>query len=114
MNDEFEYKEYPQKGQHQFGPWGPSDDPNLKCKWQLRRELLESAPGLTIFSVHNTEPICRVSGYMQPVVENARLIAAAPDMLEVLEYLWSEIPLRGLANKKVCNAIDKAKHGGVE
>lgn len=39
----------------------------------------EAAPGLTICSTHNTEPVCRVLGYLQPVEAYAALIAAAPE-----------------------------------
>ena len=45
---------------------------------------MEVSPGLTIGSIHHTEPICRVFGYLLPVVTNARLISAAPEMLEKL------------------------------
>ncbi len=72
---------------HTPGPWGPmaslSDDETIA--WTPIQGKLEAAPGLTIGSPHHTEPICRVSGYLQPVVANARLIAAAPEMLEALE-----------------------------
>ena len=43
--------------------------------------MIDPRPGLTLGSVHNTEPICRVLGYAHDVVANARLIAAAPNLL---------------------------------
>lgn len=39
---------------------------------------MEAAPGITLGSHDHTEPLCRVSGYLRPVVENAKLIAIAP------------------------------------
>ena len=50
---------------------------------------MEVSPGLTIGSIHHTEPICRVFGYLLPVVTNARLIAAAPDLVLVVDKLLS-------------------------
>ena len=74
---------------HTPGPWGPmaslSDDETIA--WTPIQGKLEAAPGLTIGSLHNTEAICRVFGYLQPVVANARLIAAAPEMLSFLQDL---------------------------
>lgn len=68
------------------GPWYPMlDGPRIDRKeWEPWLALMEAAPGLTIGSVGHTEPICRVSGYLRPVEANARLIAAAPDLLAVL------------------------------
>ncbi len=78
---------------HTPGPWGsmagPSDDETIA--WTPIQGKLEPAPGLTIGSPHNTEPICRVFGYMQPVVANARLIAAAPEMYEALILAQGEL-----------------------
>ena len=69
------------------GPWGPyGNNPYLTPDelWTPNRGIMEVSPGLTIGSIHHTEPICRVFGYLLPVVANARLIVAAPDLLEVL------------------------------
>ena len=69
------------------GPWGPYGSPYLTPEelWTPSKGTLEVSPGLTIGSIHHTEPICRVFGYLLPVVANARLIAAAPDLLEALK-----------------------------
>lgn len=71
------------------GPWGPMNDgPDLqRAPWTPWQAGLEAAPGLTIASPENTEPICRVSGCLQPVVANAQLIAVAPDLYEVAELV---------------------------
>ena len=75
------------------GPWAPMGNPHLMPEelWTPNRGALEVSPGLTIGSIHHTEPICRVFGYLLPVVANARLISAAPDMLEALE--WAHVQL---------------------
>ena len=69
------------------GPWAPMGDgpkPDRK-PWEPWTAFMEAAPGLTIGSAGHTEPVCRVSGYLRPVVANARLIAAAPDLLAALK-----------------------------
>ena len=75
--------------QHTKGPWGAmSDGPVFRINlWQPWQGSLEAAPGLTIGSPHNTEMICRVSGYLQPVVANARLISLAPEMYDLVAYV---------------------------
>ena len=90
------------------GPWGPMGNPYQTPEelWTPNKGTLEVSPGLTIGSVHHTEPICRVFGYLLPVVPNAHLIAAAPDMEKVLdaindgvegdnismpEWLWNDV-----------------------
>ena len=74
--------------QHTPGPWQPMNDgPRNRQPWEPWIAYAEAAPGLTIASPHNTEPICRVNGYLQPVEANARLIAAAPDLLAALETM---------------------------
>ncbi len=74
------------------GPWGPMTDgpwrPDSWTPWNARGE---AAPGLTIGSIHNTEPICRVSGYLQPCIANARLIVAAPDLFDACELALSQL-----------------------
>ena len=62
-------------------------DPGLTSKelWTPSKGYLEVAPGLTIGSVHHTEPICRVFGYLHPVVANACRIVAVPDMEDAME-----------------------------
>lgn len=55
--------------------------------WEPWKAMMEAAPGLTIGSAHNTEPVCRVSGYLQPCVANAKLIAAAPLLYEACAAL---------------------------
>lgn len=54
-----------------------------------------AAGGLTIASPVNTEPICRVSGYLQPVVGNARFIARArtllPQLADAVEQEHAEV-----------------------
>ena len=69
------------------GPWQPMmDGPKRDRKpWEPWEALMEAAPGLTIGCRSSTEPICRVSGYLQPVKANARLIAAAPELLAALK-----------------------------
>ena len=73
------------------GPWGPMGNPYLTPEelWTPNRSTMEVSPGLTIGSIHHTEPICRVFGYLLPVVTNARLIAAAPDLVLVVDKLLS-------------------------
>lgn len=58
------------------GPW------NLYGSKEPTRGDLEAAPSLSIGSVHHTEPICRVHGYLHDVEANAALIAGAPTLLE--------------------------------
>lgn len=55
---------------HTPTPWGVMHDGPAGdgMPWVAFRE---AAPGLTIGSPHNTELICRVSGYLQPVEANA-------------------------------------------
>ena len=74
------------------GPWGPMGNPHLTPEelWTPNRGVMEVSPGLTIGSIHHTEPICRVLGYLLPVVTNARLISAAPDMEKALEKIVLE------------------------
>lgn len=76
------------KQQHTPGPWGPMADGGATENeaWTPKQGALESAPGITIGSVHHTEPICRVSGYFLPLLPNARLIASAPELLKALRY----------------------------
>ena len=70
------------------GPWGPYGNYSTPEElWTPNKGVMEVSPGLTIGSIHHTEPICRVFGYLLPVVTNAHLIAAAPDLLEALEAL---------------------------
>ena len=52
---------------------------------------MEAAAGLTIGCDSNTEPVCRVSGYLMPVKANARLIASAPALLSAMERIRSEL-----------------------
>ena len=68
------------------GAWDPMGNPYFTPEelWTPSRGALEVSPGLTIGSIHHTEPICRVFGYLLPVVANARLISASPDTLESL------------------------------
>ena len=68
------------------GPWGPYGNPYLTLEelWIPSKGALDVLPGLTIGSIHHTEPICRAFGYLLPVVANARLISASPDTLESL------------------------------
>ena len=64
---------------HTEGPWWIMNDGRGDGKpWVAH---MEAAAGLTVGSPANTEPICRVSGYLQPVEANTALICAAPDLL---------------------------------
>jgi hypothetical protein len=79
------------------GPDGDKREP-----WEPWIAFREAAPGLTIASPSNTEPIARVSGYLQPVVANARLIAAAPDLLATLEAIstaWGNLERKPVPTK---------------
>ena len=78
------------------GPWGPMGNPHLTPEelWTPSKGAMEVSPGLTIGSIHHTEPICRVFGYLLPVVTNARLISAAPDMEKALEVALADGGLR--------------------
>ena len=74
------------------GPWGPYGNNPYQTPeelWTPNRGIMEVSPGLTMGSIHHTEPICRVFGYLLPVVTNARLIAAAPDLVLVVDKLLS-------------------------
>ena len=80
------------KTKHTSGPWGIMHDgpigdgkPWVAFKGTVFEEV---APSLTIASPHNTEPICRVSGYLHPVMANAHLIAAAPELLTMLRRFY--------------------------
>ena len=68
------------------GHWGPMGNPYLTPEelWTPSKGGMDALPGLTIGSIHHTEPICRVFGWLLPVVANARLISASPDTLESL------------------------------
>ena len=68
------------------GPWGPYGNPysTLEELWTPSKGAMEVSPGLTIGSIRHSEPICRVFGYLLPAVANARLIVAAPDLLEAI------------------------------
>jgi len=102
--------------EHTKGPWGIMNDAALR-----KPAFMEEAPGITIASPHNTEPICRVSGYLQPLEANTALIAAAPELLEaaqaarqsILDSLGSDPPADwpdSLADAQDClrGAIAKA------
>jgi len=67
---------------HTPGAWGFMDDAAFR-----KPAFREAAPGITISSPSNTEPICRVSGYLQPLEANANLISAAPDLLRAVLLL---------------------------
>lgn len=62
---------------HTPKPWAFMNDAVLR-----KAAFQEAAPGITIASPANSEPICRVSGYLHPLEANARLITAAPDLLK--------------------------------
>ena len=72
--------------EYTLGPWGPYGNPYQTPEelWTPNKGIMEVSPGLTMGSIHHTEPLCRVFGYLLPVVANAHLIAAAPDTLESL------------------------------
>ena len=82
--------------EHTRGPWGPMGNPNSTKEelWTPSKGAMEPAPGLTIGSPHNAEPICRVLGYLQPVILNAHVIVASPEMVKVLELVarWTGCP----------------------
>ena len=66
---------------HTPGEWWPMGDGPLRDDlWVPWTAFGEAAGGITIGSTEHTEPICRVSGYLQPVIDNARLIAVSPRM----------------------------------
>jgi hypothetical protein len=77
------------------GPWG-------RYGWVVDGEevsplqgVLEAALGLSLGSVHHTEPIARFSGYLLPVESNADFSAHArtdvPDLLDALVAARAEI-----------------------
>lgn len=72
---------------HTPGPW------NRFGHWEPRKGSLETAPSLSVGSVHHTEPICRVSGYLHDVEANTNLIAAAPDGLQTAEETYLSLLL---------------------
>ena len=99
---------------HTPGPWGPMVGPESVNPWNPTQGAYETeAGGLTIGSASHTEPICRVSGYLHDLEANARLIAAAPDLLAACEhFVWK--CENGMARSKesygqMKAAIDKAK-----
>lgn len=75
MSETVESQESRAESQHTPEPWGiMNDGPAGDGKpWQTYKEL---RPGLTISSPHNTEPIGRLSGYLQPIEANAERILA--------------------------------------
>lgn len=92
------------------GPWGPYRNPNCDDPWILTQGTFEAAPGLSIGSIHHTEPICRVSGYLLPALRNAKLIAAAPEMLAALVEirLLSSWPVIGGEHGKIVKLAEVA------
>ena len=93
------------------GPWGPYGNPHLTPEelWTPSKGALEVSPGLTIGSIHHTEPICRVFGYFLPVVTNAWLISAAPDMEKALEVALADGGLRYSTRPILEAALAKAR-----
>ena len=93
------------------GPWGPMGNPHLTPEelWTPSKGAMEVSPGLTIGSIHHTEPICRVFGYLLPVVTNARLISAAPDMEKALEVALADGGLRYSTRPILEAALAKAR-----
>ena len=63
------------------GPWGYYGGENAD---HPTRGTLEAAPGLTIGSTCNTEPIARLSGYLLPVEANADFVIHAPEDIKWL------------------------------
>lgn len=98
------------KQSHTPGPWElgalVNNDEGVLHRQVIARSQ-SSVSGATI-----TPAICTVSGYSSRRDDNARLIAAAPDMLELLKSLWE---LRGQINhdsiiwKEVKQVITKAE-----
>jgi len=90
------------------GTWGPYGSPDKR--WEPTRGSMEAAPGLTIGSTDNTEPICRVSGYLQPLEANADFICTAVNyherLVEQVRALeWSgvvELYGGGIGSTRVC------------
>jgi hypothetical protein len=89
-------------GKYTSGPWTAGHTP-----FYLR--MGQQGEPLTIRSPHNTEEICTVWTCCQPTEANARLIAAAPDLLEALNAIIDAQynPDKSLANLN--SAIENAK-----
>jgi len=68
--------------EHTPGPWNAGRTPHYLLAGQVR-----TGTPLTIRSPHNTEEIATVWTCCLPTEANAKLISAAPDMLEALKYV---------------------------
>ncbi len=87
------------KTQHTPGPWGNN-------KWNCQEHQI-SANGGTIALVSHSRSLVPEN----EADANARLIAAAPDLLEALKYLDGELKRRGFdfGRLKIKEAITKAE-----
>ena len=96
------------------GKWGPYGSPDKR--WEPVQGCMEGAPGVTICSTDNSEPICRVSGYLQPLEANAEFICRAVnyhdrlvEQLKRLEWSVMDVPSSGYTCPE-CGGLDDLGH----
>ena len=83
-------------GGHTPGPWHTDFTPHYLMMMQQRDGQARLSDPITIRSAHHTEEIATVWNYLLPTEANARLIAAAPDLLAACEGMQELLTIAGL------------------
>ena len=77
--------------------------------------FMEAAPGITVGTPHNTEPIARFSGYLMPLEDNVAFVLHARTALPAMNKLVREMVemVRALA-MLACRANDPVACDGLD